>query len=133
MHKLTQSECNQYLPATVCRILSVSPNVAVPQPSENIFRVDFVSDSDYVHVKWLGELPNKCLYFIIAFMTFYLIIINDFYFTYISDPELLTKLLKAIDEKLLNDFVLNKQIRVLVEEWKKYSQFALITIFVIFL
>lgn len=35
------------------------------------------------------------------------------------DPDLLVKILKAVDEKLFNDNVLDKQIRVLVEEWKK--------------
>lgn len=37
-----------------------------------------------------------------------------------ADPDLLVKILKAIDEKLFNDNVLGKHIRVLVEEWKKY-------------
>lgn len=60
LHKLTQVECSQYLSPTECRMLSISSQVAVPQPSPNVFRVDFLGDSDKVAVKWTGELPNKC-------------------------------------------------------------------------
>lgn len=42
-------------------------------------------------------------------------------FLFFTVPSLLTKVLKSIDEKLLTDLVLLKQIRVLVEEWKKYE------------
>lgn len=35
------------------------------------------------------------------------------------EPDLLVKILKAVDEKLLNDLVLTKHVRVLIEEWKK--------------
>lgn len=59
MHHLICIESDQYLPPTKCRILSVLPHVAVPQPSEQIFRVDF-GDCNDIHVKWLGTLPNKC-------------------------------------------------------------------------
>lgn len=60
MHRLTQTDCSQYLPASQCRILSIPTSVAVPQPSANVFRIDFVGDTDDVQVKWLGGLPTKC-------------------------------------------------------------------------
>lgn len=60
MHKLTQPDCSQYLAASECRILSIPTSVAVPQPSADVFRIDFVGDSDEVHVKWQGGLPSKC-------------------------------------------------------------------------
>lgn len=41
------------------------------------------------------------------------------FFFYVLDPDLLTKVIKAVDEKLFNDFVLYKHLKVLVEEWKK--------------
>lgn len=63
MHFLICIESDQYLPPSKCRILSVLPHVAVPQPSDKIFRIDFTDDSDEVHIKWLGTLPNKCKLF----------------------------------------------------------------------
>lgn len=93
MQHLISIESDQYLAAEKCRILSVLSHVAVPQPSEHIFRIEFIDDSNDVHVKWSGSLPNKL-------------------------PDLLTRIFKSIDETLLTDFVLQKQIRVLVEEWK---------------
>ncbi|XP_055322190.1 folliculin isoform X2 [Sitodiplosis mosellana] len=93
MHHLICIESDQYLPSSQCRILSVLPHVAVPQPSDKIYRIDFTDDSDEAHIKWPGTLPNKY-------------------------PDLLTKVLKSVDEKLIPDLVLTKQIRVLVEEWK---------------
>lgn len=60
MHHLICLESDQYLPPTRCRILSVLPQVAVPQPTEKIFRIDFAEDTNEVHVKWLGTLPSKC-------------------------------------------------------------------------
>lgn len=60
LHRLTQTEGCKYLPSSVCRILSVPSQVAVPQPSPNVFRLDFLGDTDKVAVKWTGELPVKC-------------------------------------------------------------------------
>lgn len=60
MHHLISIESEQYLPPNKCRILSVLPHVAVPQPSEKIYRIDFTDDSDEAHIKWTGTLPNKC-------------------------------------------------------------------------
>lgn len=60
MHYLICIDSDQYLPPSKFRILSVLSNVAVPQPSENIFRIDFTEDSDDVHIGWLGSKPNKC-------------------------------------------------------------------------
>lgn len=60
MHYLICIESDQYLPPTTCRILSVLPHVAVPQPTEKIFRIDFNEDTYEAHVKWPGTMPNKC-------------------------------------------------------------------------
>lgn len=35
-------------------------------------------------------------------------------------PTLLTRIIKAVDEKAFTEFILNKQLKLLVEEWKKY-------------
>lgn len=66
MHKLTQTDCSQYLPSSKCRLFSIPTSVAVPQPSADVFRIDFVGDSDELHVKWLGGLPSKCEYSVFA-------------------------------------------------------------------
>lgn len=60
MHHLICIESDQYLPSSRCRILSVLPEVAVPQPSDNMFHIDFADDTNEVQVKWLGTLPSKC-------------------------------------------------------------------------
>lgn len=60
MHHLICIDSDRYQTPTECRILTVSPSIAVPQPSENIFRIEFLDNCDDVHVKWLGCLPNKC-------------------------------------------------------------------------
>lgn len=60
MHHLICFESDQYLPPTKYRLLSVLPHVAVPQPSEKIFRIDFNESTNEVHIKWQGTLPNKC-------------------------------------------------------------------------
>lgn len=61
MHYLVKSDAQNYVPSSeFCRILSVLPPIAVPQASATIFRIDFVDNSDEVHVKWLGTLPTKC-------------------------------------------------------------------------
>lgn len=115
MHHLIFIESDQYLPPTKCRILSVLPQVAVPQPTEKIFRIDFTEDTNEVHVKWLGTLPSKC-----KFQTNEMFLSNiNFNGIFLSDPSLLMKVLKSIEEKLFTDPVLLKQVRVLVEEWKK--------------
>lgn len=60
MHHLICFESDQYLPPAKCRLLSVLPHVAVPQPSEKIFRIDFIESTNDVHIKWHGKLPSKC-------------------------------------------------------------------------
>lgn len=91
MHKLIQTD-SQYLTNSDCKIIAVLPEIAVPMPSNLIYRIDFLDDK--ISIKWLGEVPNK-------------------------RPDLLTKILKAVDEPLFTNIVLYKQIKVLVEEWKK--------------
>lgn len=93
MHKVTRMNCSQYLSPGEFRIISVPTEVAVPQPSSSIFRIDFVGNEHDISVRWLGEMPNK-------------------------GPDLLTKIIKAVDEKYFTDLVLEKQLKVLVQEWK---------------
>lgn len=93
MHKVTKMNCSQYLSPSEFRIITVPPEVAVPQPNNSIFRIDFVGNNNSVSVKWLGELPCKW-------------------------PDLMTKVIRAVDEPLFNDTVLEKQLKVLVQEWK---------------
>lgn len=118
MHRLVNIESDEYLTPDKCRILTVSHAVAVPLPSEDIFRVDFLDNPNELHVKWLGKMPSKCLFGCILFRCDF----SDYFFFiffYFVDPMLLTKILRAVNESLLNDFVLEKQINVLVETWKK--------------
>lgn len=94
MHNVMQIDAQQFLTNSECRIVSVSPDVAVPIASSATFRIDFLdNENDKVSVKWPGEMPNKW-------------------------PDLLQKIIKAVDEERFTHLVLNKQTRVLVEEWK---------------
>lgn len=65
MHdRQTRSNSTKFVSAGECRLLSVMPEVAVPQPQANIFRVDFVRDvanDEVCLVKWTGSLPHKCM------------------------------------------------------------------------
>ncbi len=60
MHTLTRNDSPRYVPPTECKILSVVPEVAVPQPCSTIFRIDFIENDDSASVKWTGEMPTKC-------------------------------------------------------------------------
>lgn len=42
-------------------------------------------------------------------------------------PDLVVKIVKAVNERLFNEYVLNKHLRLLVEETKKYVRLYLIT------
>ncbi|XP_067619897.1 uncharacterized protein [Eurosta solidaginis] len=78
------------------RIISVSNEMAVPIASTSVYRVDFLgasADGNKVRVKWLGELPMKC-------------------------PDLMVKLLKAVDEPRFTPLVLKKHTTVLIKEYK---------------
>lgn len=57
LHGLTAMNAKKYLPLQECRILSVPPEVAVPQPCAGIIRLDFVGED--VATKWTGQLPSK--------------------------------------------------------------------------
>lgn len=65
-----RTNSTRYVPASECRLLSVLPEVAVPQPQAHIFRVDFVRDvanDEVCIVKWTGQLPDKRKYFVGGF------------------------------------------------------------------
>jgi folliculin len=97
LHKFTKINAEKYVIAKECRILSLPIDVAVPQMTANIFRVDLMEDHEYElipSVKWIGDVPSKW-------------------------PILLAKILKAVDEESFTDDVLDKHLKVLVEEWKK--------------
>lgn len=79
--------------ASEFRIICLFPETAVPQPSSKVFRIDFLAD-DKMTIKWSGDLPSKL-------------------------PDLLQKIVKAFDEGLFNNEVLEKQLKVLLQEWKK--------------
>lgn len=120
MHHLICIDSEQYVSSTKCRLLSVLPQVTLPPPSEKMFFIEFLDDTNTVHIKWLGTCPNKCK-FCNNHSSNFPIFLNFSLFDnlFIAVPSLLTKILKAVDEKLLTDLVLLKQIRALVEEWKK--------------
>lgn len=110
------TECKtKYVPPQESRILCLQPEVAVPQPSSGIFRIDFLSDDqDLVSVKWTGELPTKC-----EMISFKRLEKDNVFMFFFAGPALLTKIIKAVDEKSFSEFILNKQLKLLVEEWKK--------------
>lgn len=59
VHSLIRVTCGEYVPASECRILSLMPFIAVPQPCASVFRLDFITSESDMSVKWLGEVPNK--------------------------------------------------------------------------
>ncbi|XP_067613630.1 folliculin [Eurosta solidaginis] len=97
MHNLLRIDAqHQHSISSDYKIISVSNEIAVPIASTSVYRVDFLDssvDGNKVRVKWRGELPTKC-------------------------PDLMVKLLKAVDEPRFTPLVLNKQTKVLIEEWK---------------
>jgi hypothetical protein len=61
---------DQYLDVSHCNILGVKPQVAVPQPSPDILRLDILQPDDcadrsdvnkYIYkITWGDKLPSKC-------------------------------------------------------------------------
>uniref|UniRef100_A0A1B0CCY1 Folliculin n=1 Tax=Lutzomyia longipalpis TaxID=7200 RepID=A0A1B0CCY1_LUTLO len=98
LHRLIHVDASKYLPPSECRILSVSFNITVPQSCTGIFRVEFPKRrEDKFSIEWLGDLPGKT-------------------------PDLLTKILRAFEEEQFTDIVLEKHLRVLIEEWNNKIQ-----------
>ncbi|XP_017862530.1 PREDICTED: folliculin [Drosophila arizonae] len=101
MHNLIRIDAqHQHSISSEYKIISVSNEIAVPIASSCVLRIDFldkhINGNDIVSVKWPGELPRKY-------------------------PDLMVKLLKAVhavEEKTFTELVLNKQTKVLIEEWK---------------
>ncbi|XP_016924589.1 folliculin [Drosophila suzukii] len=97
MHNLMRIDAqHQHSISSEYKIISVSNDIAVPMASSSVFRIDFLDkhvNGHEVSVKWPGELPRKL-------------------------PDLMVKLLKAVEEKNFTELVLNKQTKVLIEEWK---------------
>ncbi|XP_017128652.1 folliculin [Drosophila elegans] len=97
MHNLMRIDAqHQHSISSEYKIISVSNDIAVPMASGSVFRIDFLDkhvNGHEVSVKWPGELPRKL-------------------------PDLMVKLLKAVEEKNFTELVLNKQTKVLIEEWK---------------
>ncbi|XP_023033169.1 folliculin isoform X1 [Drosophila willistoni] len=97
MHNLIRIDAqHQHSISSEYKIISVSNDIAVPIASTGVFRIDFLDrhvNGHEVSVKWPAELPRKL-------------------------PDLMVKLLKAVEEKIFTELVLNKQTKVLIEEWK---------------
>ncbi|XP_043646979.1 folliculin [Drosophila teissieri] len=97
MHNLMRIDAqHQHSISSEYKIISVSNDIAVPMASSSVYRIDFLDkhvNGHEVSVKWPGELPRKL-------------------------PDLMVKLLKAVEEKNFTELVLNKQTKVLIEEWK---------------
>jgi len=63
---------DQYLDLSYCNILGVEPQVAVPQPSTDVLRLDVLQPDDHVEqsdvkkymykITWADKLPRKCTY-----------------------------------------------------------------------
>jgi hypothetical protein len=63
---------DQYLDLSYCNILGVEPQVAVPQPSPDVLRLDVLQPDDHAEqsdvkkytykITWADKLPRKCMY-----------------------------------------------------------------------
>ncbi|XP_053683060.1 folliculin [Sabethes cyaneus] len=96
LHKLARSHAESYKSANECRIINLSQDAIAPNPSAGIMRIDLIDDRDrdtVVVCVWEGDLPTRL-------------------------PTLLQKILKAVDETLFTDLVLDKHLQALIEEWK---------------
>ncbi|XP_055603266.1 folliculin isoform X2 [Uranotaenia lowii] len=96
MHQLAKVHTESYKAAQECRIINLNSDAVAPNPSAGIMRIDLMDDRDKDTVAvcvWEGDLPSKL-------------------------PTLHQKILKAIDEELFTDLVLDKHLRALIEEWK---------------
>jgi hypothetical protein len=71
---------DQYLDVSHCNILSVEPQVAVPQPSPDILRLDVLQPCGHAEqrdvnkytykITWGDKLPKKCMFIISKTMSF---------------------------------------------------------------
>nr|CAD7439675.1 unnamed protein product [Timema bartmani] len=93
-----------YLELTECNLLGLEPQVAVPQPSATVLRLDILQPQNEDHqqnikmytfkIKWGGSMPTKC-------------------------PTILLKMEKAIENSKLCENVLRRHFISLKEEWLK--------------
>ncbi|GFG32811.1 hypothetical protein Cfor_07347 [Coptotermes formosanus] len=93
---------DQYLDVSYCNILGVEPQVAVPQPSPDVLRLDVLQSDDhadqsdvkkYIYkITWADKLPRKC-------------------------PTLLLAMEKAIENTKLNDSAMHYHFIALKQEW----------------
>ncbi|XP_037934018.1 folliculin-like [Teleopsis dalmanni] len=97
MHNLMRIDAqHQHSISSDYKIISVSNEIPVPIACSSVLRIDYLDksmDGFEVSVKWPGELPSKW-------------------------PDLMVKLIKAVNETRFTELVLNKQTKVLIEEWK---------------
>ncbi|KAL9902104.1 folliculin [Glossina fuscipes] len=78
------------------KIISIADEIAAPMPNSTAYRIDFLDEpikTNQVCIKWLGSIPAKW-------------------------PDLLVKLVKAVEETSFTELVLNRRTKALVEEWK---------------
>lgn len=93
---------DQYLGLSYCNILGVEPQVAVPQPSPDVLRLDVLQPDDHAEqsdvkkytykITWADKLPRKC-------------------------PTVLLAMEKAIENTKLNDSALHYHFIALKQEW----------------
>lgn len=126
MHNLIRVDAqHQHSISADYKIISISNEIAVPIASASIFRIDFLPetvDGHDISIKWPGTVPTKCkrLSCSTTFHLFLMIFVVEFLV-----PDLLVKLLKAVDETRFTELVLNRHTKVLLEEWKKYVNILL--------
>ncbi|KAH8380559.1 hypothetical protein KR009_011439 [Drosophila setifemur] len=118
MHNLMRIDAqHQHSISSEYKIISVSNDIAVPMASASVFRIDFLDkhiNGHEVSVKWPGELPRKCELLPEESRNFF----NPSFHIPFLVPDLMVKLLKAVEETNFTELVLNKQTKVLIEEWK---------------
>lgn len=87
-------ESTKYVPVEKCRILALPPDAAIP--NNNICRVDLMNDNmTPSSIRCPIDLPTKL-------------------------PQLMTKILHGVEEKLFSVTTLEKFLRAATEEWKNH-------------
>lgn len=86
-------ESTKYVPVEKCRILALPSDVSIP--NNNICRVELTNDNMKPSSIRSPELPARL-------------------------PQLMTKIIHAIDEKLFSITTLEKFVRAAIEEWKNH-------------
>lgn len=97
MHCMVKSYSEKYHPPEECLIIGLPMQEAIPKMSPNVIHIEFL-EKNQIAVKYeTKSIPKKL-------------------------PTLITKINRAVEEQALTELVLEKRLKVLVEEWKNKIQ-----------